>query len=76
MFRKIQRTMSKKEFWINVEVYLILQDFLKSCILDEATDYRSVVKWKYLIIYKIKNDQVWILNIIHTSRHPNLRSDV
>jgi plasmid stabilization system protein ParE len=45
-------------------------------ILDEATDYRSVVKWKYLIIYKIKNDQVWILNIIHTSRHPNHRSDI
>lgn len=45
-------------------------------ILDESTEYRSITKWNYLIIYKIKNDEVWILNIIHTNRHPNHRSDI
>jgi len=45
-------------------------------ILDEEKEYRSVVKWKYLIIYKIKNEEVWILNIIHTSRNPNIRNEM
>jgi len=43
-------------------------------ILDKTTEYRSVTKWNFLIIYKIENDEVWILNIIHTSRHPNQRN--
>jgi len=45
-------------------------------ILDKSTEYRSVIKWNYLIIYTIKNDEVWILNIIHTSRNPARRNDI
>jgi plasmid stabilization system protein ParE len=45
-------------------------------ITDEKTHFRSVAKWNYLIIFIIKNDEVWILNIIHTSRNPILRSEI
>lgn len=45
-------------------------------IIDKSTEYRSVTKWNYLIIYKIKDDEIWILNIIHTSRNPAQRNDI
>lgn len=45
-------------------------------ILNKSTEYRSVTKWNYLIIYTIKDDEIWILNIIHTSRNPSRRNDI
>ncbi|MFW5756086.1 MAG: type II toxin-antitoxin system RelE/ParE family toxin [Tangfeifania sp.] len=38
---------------------------------DLPGDYRSVSKWKYKIIFKVTENEVHILNIIHTSRHPD-----
>lgn len=34
--------------------------------------YRSVTKWQYKIIYKVQEDEVWILEIFHTSQNPSL----
>lgn len=39
-------------------------------------DYRSVTIWDYNIIYSVSESEVRILNIIHTSRHPNRRKDL
>lgn len=81
----------KKEVSIEIAEYVkngILQScsqlkdfsgYSKEFFLDELPgDYRSVTKWKYKIIFKVTEDEVHILNIIHTSRHPdsfkNLRS--
>lgn len=38
--------------------------------------YRSVTQWNFLIIYTIKGDTVRILNIIHTSQHPEKRKNI
>ncbi len=38
--------------------------------------YRSVAKWNYIIIYTVHEDTVRVLNIIHTSQHPDKRRDV
>ena len=38
--------------------------------------YRSVTQWNYNIIYTVKNDTVRVLNIIHTSQHPNKRKNI
>ncbi|TVQ10022.1 MAG: type II toxin-antitoxin system RelE/ParE family toxin [Bacteroidetes bacterium] len=43
---------------------------------DEPIEYRSVSKWNYNIIYKVENDEVRVLNIIHTKRHPDKRKNV
>jgi plasmid stabilization system protein ParE len=43
---------------------------------DLPEEYRSVSKWDYLIIYKIIDKEIWILNIIHTHRHPKKRGDI
>ena len=40
-------------------------------IEDLEKEYRSVTQWNYNIIYIVEKDQVRILNIIHTSRHPS-----
>ncbi len=36
-------------------------------------EYRSVSKWEYLIIYRVSNEAVYILLIIHGRQHPNKR---
>ncbi|MEN8157557.1 MAG: type II toxin-antitoxin system RelE/ParE family toxin [Bacteroidota bacterium] len=38
--------------------------------------YRSVTQWNYNIIYTVEKEQVRVLNIIHTSRHPSKRKDL
>jgi len=38
--------------------------------------YRSVTKWNYDIIYTVQDDTVRVLNIIHTSKHPDQRKDI
>ena len=43
---------------------------------DEPGEYRSVTKWDYNIIYTVSKDEVRVLNIIHTSRHPSRRKDI
>lgn len=43
---------------------------------DETLDYRSVLIWSYLIIYRVTEKEVRVLNIVHTSRHPDIRKDV
>ncbi|MEA3317079.1 MAG: type II toxin-antitoxin system RelE/ParE family toxin, partial [Bacteroidota bacterium] len=43
---------------------------------DEPKEYRSVIKWDYNIIYTIFEEEVRVLNIIHTSMHPSKRKDI
>jgi len=43
---------------------------------DLPEEYRSVSKWDYVIIYKVLDKEVRILNIIHTHRHPKKRKDI
>jgi plasmid stabilization system protein ParE len=38
----------------------------------KKTDYRSVCKWHYKIIYRYTANEVIILDIIHTSRNPKV----
>ncbi|MFM1874449.1 MAG: hypothetical protein RL266_186, partial [Bacteroidota bacterium] len=50
--------------------------YSKERYLDELEgDYRSVTIWDSNIIYRVSEDEVRILTIIHTSRHPDRRSD-
>ncbi len=51
--------------------------FAKERYLDDLPEeYRSVCKWDYLIIYKLSDKEVRILNIIHTLRHPKKRKNI
>ncbi|MCF8358867.1 MAG: type II toxin-antitoxin system RelE/ParE family toxin [Prolixibacteraceae bacterium] len=43
---------------------------------DEPGVYRSATKWDYNIIYTVVKNEVRVLNIIHTSRHPSKRKDI
>ncbi len=45
-------------------------------LAEEPIEYRSVTQWDYNIIYSVTKDEIRILNIIHTSRHPNKRKDI
>jgi len=36
-------------------------------------DYRSVTIWDYIIIYRVSELEIRILQIIHASRHPDKR---
>lgn len=38
---------------------------------EKSGDYRSVTKWRYKIIYRIDESDVIVLNILHTSHHPD-----
>ncbi len=42
---------------------------------DEPIEYRSVSKWDYNIIFKVENEEVRVLNIIHTKKHPDKRKN-
>jgi plasmid stabilization system protein ParE len=42
----------------------------------EDKRYRSVTQWNYNIIYTVKDDTVRVLNIIHTSQHPDKRKNI
>jgi plasmid stabilization system protein ParE len=43
---------------------------------DLPEEYYSVCKWDYLIIYKVTNKEIRILNIIHVHRHPQKRKNI
>jgi len=43
---------------------------------DTPVKYCSVTQWNYNIIYTVTEEDVQILNIIHTSRHPDKRKDI
>ena len=43
---------------------------------DMDAEYRSVTKWDYNIIYTVSEKEVRIMNVIHTSRHPDNRRDI
>jgi plasmid stabilization system protein ParE len=57
-----------------------LKDFsgysIERYLENEPIEYRSVTQWNFNIIYTVNNDEVRVLNIIHTSRHPSKRKDV
>ncbi|MEM9338981.1 MAG: type II toxin-antitoxin system RelE/ParE family toxin [Bacteroidota bacterium] len=42
----------------------------------ESLEYRSVPIWSYMIIYRVTDKEVRILNIVHTSAHPSIRKGV
>lgn len=39
-------------------------------------DYRSVTQWSYIIIYRLTDKEVRVLNVIHGSQHPDKRKDI
>jgi len=43
---------------------------------DLPSKYQSVTIWNYNIMYTVTEKEVRILNIIHTSRHPDKRKDI
>jgi len=59
---------------------LSLKDFSgysKEPYLEEyPEDYRSVSIWDYVIIYRVKGEQVRVLNIIHGKEHPGSRNEL
>jgi len=58
----------------------LLKDFagysVEPYLETEDKRYRSVSKWNYNIIYTVENNIVRVLNIIHTSQHPDKRKDI
>lgn len=44
-----------------------VEEFLAS----EPENYRSVSKWSYKIIFEVTDECIIIVDIFHTSRHPN-----
>lgn len=36
-------------------------------------NYKSVIIWSYVIVFSQTDKEIRILNVIHTSRHPNKR---
>ena len=43
---------------------------------DEPHEYRSVSIWSYQIIYRVNGKEIRVLNIVHTSRDPDIRKDI
>jgi plasmid stabilization system protein ParE len=56
---KLTASLKKMPERFSVEFYL----------QHKGKDYRSVIKWSYKIIYSVSEDQVRIVEIIHTSRN-------
>jgi len=48
------------------------EEFLK----DLSGNYKSVSKWNYLIIFTVSDNEVRVLNVVHTGKHPNARKDI
>ena len=44
-----------------------VEEFLAS----EPENYRSVSKWSYKIVYEITDEYIIIVDVFHTSQHPN-----
>jgi len=57
-----------------------LKDFAgysKETFLDELEgEYWSVNQWNYIIIYSLTTKDVQILNVIHSSMHPDKRKNI
>jgi plasmid stabilization system protein ParE len=39
-------------------------------------EYKSVTIWDYVIIFSLTEKEIRILNVIHTSRHPDKRMNI
>lgn len=39
-------------------------------------EYKSITIWDYVIIFNLTEKEIRILNVIHTSRHPDNRTDI
>lgn len=44
---------------------------LDPILADVSNEYHSVTKWHYKIIYKVTDKHVIVINITHTSMHPD-----
>ena len=44
--------------------------------LSELGDYKSVTLWDYVIIFSLTEKTVKVLNVAHTSKHPDKRKDI
>jgi|SRR5688500_1942644 len=42
----------------------------------KGNEYRSVVKWSYKILYRVNENEVRILEIVHTSRNTTVVEDI
>lgn len=77
--RRHSQTMAK---WVRsslLEKCKSLKDFAgyskEVYLSDTGKEYRSITQWDYNIIYRIDDDTIRILNVVHTSRHPDKRKD-
>lgn len=43
---------------------------------QKGNEYRSVTRWSYKIIYRIAENEVRILEIVHTSRNTTVIEDI
>ncbi len=48
----------------------------ESFLEDLSEDYKSVPIWNYVIIFTVTTNEVKILNVIHTGRHPDARKEI
>jgi plasmid stabilization system protein ParE len=57
-----------------------LKDFsgyAKERYLDDLPEeYHSACQWDYIIIYKVLDKEIMVLNIIHAHRHPQKRKNI
>lgn len=44
--------------------------------LAELGDYKSVTIWDYVVIFSLTEKTIRVLNVIHTSKHPDKRRDI
>lgn len=43
---------------------------IEPSLANDPEDYRSVAKWSYKIIFEITEEAIIIVDIFHTSQHP------
>ena len=48
---------------------------VESYLEDLGMGHRSVTQWDYNIIFRVTDSEVRVLDIVHTSRHPDRRRD-
>ena len=39
-------------------------------------DYKSVTIWDYVVIFSVHEKDIRVLNVFHTSKHPENRTDI
>ena len=43
---------------------------------NKGNEYRSIAKWSYKVIYKVDENEIWILEIVHTGRNTTVIEEI